>query len=145
VRRPWRSPKLNGRANFQDGAVCPDPFLTRSLIMVPRSTRSAALVGALLLLAGCAGVTPIGELLDNPARYDGKTVRVEGEVRESAGGLGLGAYQVRDDTGTLTVVSETGGPPRSGSKIGVKGRFQALITLGTRSLAVLREESRDSR
>lgn len=119
--------------------------------MVPRSLRSAspaslaALAGVLLLLAGCAGITPIGELLDNPARYDGKTVRVEGEVRESAGGLGLGAYQVRDETGTLTVVSETGGPPRSGSKIGVKGRFQALITLGTRSLAVLREESRESR
>ena len=89
--------------------------------------------------------TPIGELLDNPARYDGKTVRVEGEVKESAGGLGLGAYQVRDRTGTLTVVSQTGGPPRSGSKVGVKGRFEALITLGSKSLAVLREESRDSR
>jgi hypothetical protein len=119
--------------------------------MVPRTLRSArpdslaALAGALLLLAGCAGVTPIGELLDNPAKYDGKTVRVEGEVRESAGGLGLGAYQVRDDTGTLTVVSETGGPPRSGSKIGVKGRFEALLTLGARSLAVLREESREAR
>jgi hypothetical protein len=119
--------------------------------MVPRTFRSgrpaalAALTGALLLITGCAGVTPIGELLDNPAKYDGKTVRVEGEVRESAGGLGLGAYQVRDDTGTLTIVSETGGPPRRGAKVGVKGRFEALITLGSRSLAVLREESRDSR
>jgi hypothetical protein len=113
-----------------------------------RARRSAArvsLAAALLLLAGCAGVTPIGELLDNPARYDGKTVRVEGEVKESAGGLGLGAYQVRDDTGTLTVVSERAGPPRSGSRIGVKGRFEALLTLGARSLAVLREESRDAR
>jgi hypothetical protein len=73
------------------------------------------LAGTLLFLVGCAGITPIGELLDNPARSDGKTVRVEGEVKESAGGLGLGAYQVRDETGTLTVVSETGGPPRSGS------------------------------
>ncbi|HJR51874.1 MAG TPA: hypothetical protein VJ794_12250 [Gemmatimonadales bacterium] len=115
---------------------------------VPRSVRPASIVllaGALLFLAGCAGVTPIGELLDNPAKYDGKTVSVEGEVKESAGGLGLGAYQVRDDTGTLTVVSETGGPPRTGSKVGVKGRFEALITLGSRSLAVLREESRESR
>lgn len=110
--------------------------------------RLAALVslaGVLLVLTGCVGVTPIGELLDNSARYDGKTVRVEGEVQESAGGLGLGAYQVKDQTGTLTVVSEKGGPPRTGSKVGVKGRFEALITLGSKSLAVLREESRDSR
>jgi hypothetical protein len=119
--------------------------------MLPRTSRSArpapvvALAGALLLLAGCAGVTPIGELLDNPAKYDGKTVRVEGEVKESVGGLGIGGYQVRDDTGTLTVVSETAGPPRSGSNISVKGTFQALITLGSRSLAVLREESREAR
>jgi hypothetical protein len=119
--------------------------------MLPRTSRSArpasfvVLAGALLLLAGCAGVTPIGELLDNPAKYDGKTVRVEGEVKESVGGLGIGGYQVRDDTGTLTVVSETGGPPRSGSRISVKGTFQALITLGARSLAVLREESREAR
>jgi hypothetical protein len=119
--------------------------------MFPRTPRSArpaslmALAGTLLLLAGCAGVTPIGELLDNPAKYDGKSVRVEGEVKESVGGLGVGGYQVRDDTGTLTVVSETAGPPRSGSKISVKGTFQALITLGSKSLAVLREESREAR
>lgn len=119
--------------------------------MFPRPTRSArsaflvVTAGALLVLAGCAGVTPIGDLLDNPAKYDGKTVRVEGEVKESVGGLGMGGYQVRDDTGTLTVVSETAGPPRSGSTISVKGTFQALITLGTRSLAVLREESREAR
>ena len=109
-----------------------------------RTTALATFAGAVLMLSGCAGVTPIGELLDNPARYDGKSVRVQGEVKESAGGLGLGAYQVRDNTGTLTVVSDKGGPPRSGSKIGVRGRFEALITLGSRSLAVLREESRDS-
>ncbi len=116
-------------------------------LRVHRQRPLAALVpvaGALFLLAGCAGITPIGELLDNPAHYDGKTVRVEGEVKESAGGLGLGAYQVRDNTGTLTVVSEKGGPPRSGSKVGVKGRFEALITLGSKSLAVLREESRST-
>jgi hypothetical protein len=107
-----------------------------------RTLRATTVAAALLLLAGCAGVTPIGELLDNPARYDGKTVSVRGEVRESAGGLGLGAYQVKDDTGTLTVLSENAGPPRTGSTIGVKGRFEALITLGSKSVAVLRELSR---
>jgi hypothetical protein len=98
--------------------------------------------GTLALLAGCASVTPIGDLLDNASRYNGKTVRIEGEVRESAGGLGVGAYQVRDATGTLPVLSEQASPPRTGSKIGVKGRFEALFTLGPKTLAVLREESR---
>lgn len=98
--------------------------------------------GALAMLAGCASVTPIGALLDNAARYNGKTVRIEGEVRESAGGLGFGAYQVRDATGTLPVLSEQGGAPRTGSKIRVRGRFESLFTLGSKSLAVLREESR---
>jgi len=45
------------------------------------SVRSAA---ALALLTGCASVTPIGELLDSASRYNGKTGRIEGEVRGSA-------------------------------------------------------------
>jgi hypothetical protein len=116
--------------------------------MLPIAHRSQRVVEllslavALTLLAGCASVTPIGNLLDNPARYDGKSVRVEGEVKESGGGLGVGAYQVKDNTGTLTVISEHGGAPRTGARVTVKGIFQALLTLGSKSLAVLREESR---
>lgn len=100
------------------------------------------LAGALFLLTGCASVTPIGQLLDNSTRYDGKTVRIKGEVRNSVGALGRGAYQVKDATGTLTVVTEEGSPPRNGSNVGVKGKFQALFNLGRENLAVLREESR---
>jgi hypothetical protein len=99
-------------------------------------------VAAVVLLAGCASVTPIGHLLDDPGRYDGKSVKVQGVVKQSAGALGVGTYQVQDNTGTLTVVTQTGGAPRSGDKIGVQGIFQALFTLGSQSLAVLREQSR---
>ena len=108
-----------------------------------RLRRTLPLVG-LLLLAGCASVTPIGELLSNSTKYNGKTVRVRGEVTKSVGALVAGAYQVKDDTGTLTVVSEGNSPPPQGVKIGVKGLFQSLVTLGSRSLAVLREESRST-
>lgn len=108
----------------------------------PHLTPLVLSAGALTLLVGCASVTPIGELLDNAPRYNGKTVRIQGEVRESAGALGLGGYQVRDATGTLPVLSEHAGPPRTGSKIAVKGRFEALFTLGSKSLAVLHEKSR---
>ena len=104
-------------------------------------TRLAVAAGLLIALNGCASITPIGDLLNNAARYDGKTVKIEGEVREAVGGLGLGAFQVRDNTGTIPVVSQSS-PPRTGSRIGVKGKFESLFTVGTRSLAVLREESR---
>lgn len=96
-------------------------------------------------LSGCAGVTQINELMANPGRYDGKTVRVQGTVKEAAGALGVGGYQIDDGTGTLTVISEQGGIPTTGARISVKGTFEALATLGSRSLAVLREESRDAR
>ena len=108
----------------------------------PRRVSWLMPLAAALLIAGCAGVTPIRDLLNDPSKYDGKTVRIEGEVQGSAGGLGVGAYEVKDDTGRLTVVSEDRDPPRSGAKVGVKGKFQALLSLGIKSLAVLREESR---
>lgn len=107
-----------------------------------RRLHRLTLIAAIALVAGCAGVTPIRDLLNDPSKYDGKTVRIEGEVQGSAGGLGVGAYEVKDKTGRLTVVSEDRDPPRSGAKVGVKGKFQALLSLGIKSLAVLREESR---
>ena len=111
---------------------------------IATSARRLRLVAAALLLAGCAGVTPIGELLDNSSKYDGKTVRVKGEVREGAGGLGVVAYQLRDKTGSITVVSDRGNAPRRGSQVAVKGRFESLFSLGRSGVAVIREESRDA-
>lgn len=110
--------------------------------MSQRTRRLLPLTAAVLTLAGCAGVTPIGELLSESSRYNGKTVRIKGEVTRSVGAVVAGAYQVRDDTGTLTVVSDRGSSPPENTRIGVKGVFQALVTLGTRSVAILREESR---
>ena len=109
-----------------------------------RTVSLLPLVG-LLLLAGCASVTPIGDLLDNSTKYDGKTVRVQGEVQGGAGGLGVGAYQLKDKTGTITVVSDRGSAPRKGADVSVKGRFESLFSLGRAGVAVIREESRESR
>jgi hypothetical protein len=107
-----------------------------------RRARLLPLAAFLVLLAGCASVTPINELLNDASRYNGKTVRIKGEVTRSVGAVVAGAYQVRDETGTLTVVSDGASPPPEKSRIGVKGVFQALVTLGSRSVAILKEESR---
>jgi hypothetical protein len=109
---------------------------------VPRLAPRLSLVGILFVIGGCAGVTPIRDLLNDPSRYDGKTVRVKGEVKGAVGGLGVGAYEIKDNTGQLTVVSDQNDPPRTGANVGVKGKFQSVLSLGIKSLAVLREESR---
>lgn len=103
----------------------------------------AAVAAVLVAASGCVGgVTPIKTLLDDPARFDGKVVRIAGDVGPSAGILGYGAYQVNDGTGTLSVVSQGGGAPREGAKVGVEGTFKAVFTLGTQSAAVLMEKQR---
>lgn len=99
-------------------------------------------MATLLLVRSCAGVTPIKTLMDDPARFDGKSVRIVGEVQEAVGALGVGAYRINDSTGTISVVSETGGAPRSGAWVGVEGTFKAVYTLGPNSGAVIVERRR---
>lgn len=107
------------------------------------SSRRALAALSLLVLAACPRTRPIKELLDDPSRFDGKTVRIAGEVKQSIGLLGLGAYQVDDGTGTLTVVSQGGsGTPRVGATVGVEGEFRSAFTVGSQTAAVLVEKKR---
>jgi len=90
-----------------------------------------AALASVVLLAACPGVKPIKELLDDPSRYQGETVRVAGEVTESVGALGIGGYQVNDGTRTLTVVLKSGGaPPRVGAKVGRRGHLPVGLHVG---------------
>ena len=76
---------------------------------------------AVAVLAGCTSTTPIKTLLDDPSQYDHKTVAIAGTVKNSIGVLGYGAYQVDDGTGALIVLTQEGGAPREGAKVGVSG------------------------
>lgn len=100
-----------------------------------------------LALTGCrdAPTTDIGTLLADPAQYNNKTVTVEGTVGRSIGVLGYGAYELADDTGKLPVISKTGGAPREGSKVVVRGEFRNAFTLGTTTGAAIMEEERVTR
>lgn len=100
---------------------------------------------AVVFMACNEKTTSIKQLLDDPAQYDGKTVRIAGEVQGSIGALGFGAYQVKDGTGTIPVVSEGGGAPTRGANVGVEGTFRAAYTLGNQSAAVVVEKRRITR
>ena len=106
---------------------------------------SCAFAVALLMagLVGCkSNVTSIKTLLDDPARFDKQTVRIAGDVEEAAGLMGYGGYRVNDGTGTIAVVTDTNGAPRTGAKVGVEGEFRSAFTLGTTSVAVIMEKQR---
>ena len=106
---------------------------------------AAGVLLGLFALGACKAeqsVVTIKTLLDDPTRYDGQVVRIAGDVGTAVGAFGFGAYQVNDGTGTLNVVSKTGGAPREGARVGVEGTFKALFTLGTRSGAALQETRR---
>jgi hypothetical protein len=99
-------------------------------------------MATVLVLRSCGGTTPIKTLLDDPSRFDGKTVRIAGNVEGSIGILGTGGYKVNDGTGTLPVVTGSGGTPRNGARVGVEGTFHSAFTLGSTSAAVLVEKRR---
>jgi hypothetical protein len=113
-------------------------------MMLPtRAARALSMAALLLSLGGCKGeVTPIRDLLANTGRYDGQTVAIAGEVKGAAGAFGYGVYQLDDGTGTITVVTEKGGVPAQGARIGVEGKFRSGITVGTESVAAIQETKR---
>ena len=102
------------------------------------------LLGVLVALPACkgGGTTSIKTLLDDPSRFDKQTVRIAGTVEEGVGIGGYGTYHVDDGTGKLWVVSQGGGSPRNGAKVGVEGEFRSGFTLGGMSAAALMEKKR---
>jgi len=111
-----------------------------------RKTRLAVALVAMGLCAAVLGcnqsITPIKTLLDDPSRFDHKTVAIVGNVKESAGILGYGGYRVDDGTGVIAVVTSSGGAPRTGAKVGVEGEFRSAYTIGSESGVVLLESKR---
>lgn len=111
-----------------------------------RGLSAAAWLALLAASAGCKGeTTPIHELLQNAAGLDGQTVQVVGEVITAAGAFGKGVYQIDDGTGSIMVVTEKGGVPAQGSKVGVRGTFRSAFTVGTDVIAVIQESDRRTR
>jgi hypothetical protein len=115
-------------------------------VNIRRSAKPFLFVAMALAFMACnEKTTSIKTLLSDPGKYDGQTVRIAGEVENSIGALGYGAYELKDGTGTLPVVTEGGGAPARGSKVAVEGTFHAAYTLGLQSRAVVVEKRRVTR
>lgn len=86
------------------------------------------------------GTTSIAAINNDPARYE--TVFVRGEVLQSIGAFGRGAYQITDGENTIWVVTEMG-LPSNDTRVTVQGEVLQGITIAGRNLGVtLREQQR---
>jgi hypothetical protein len=118
--------------------------------MMRRTGTWSGLLGVAAVIALIVGAcnektNKVKDLLADPGKYDGQTVRIAGDVQNSIGALGYGAYELNDGTGTLPIVTEGGGAPARGAKVGVEGTFRAAYTLGVESRAVVVEKRRVTR
>lgn len=106
---------------------------------------SLLLFAFVALLAGCPQRTTISQLNGNSGRYRDKEVLVIGEVTNSFGALGRGAFELSDETGKIWVITERGVPAR-GERVGSIGRFMGGVTWEGRNFgSALRETDRKRR
>jgi hypothetical protein len=104
-----------------------------------RSLVGCTLAFGLLLSTGCGSVK-IGRILSDPSRFNNRNVRVQGEVNRSVGAIVAGVYEVRDETGSIYVLSG-GSTPRKGSQVRVDGRVNSGVTFMGKSFGTILREN----
>ena len=103
----------------------------------------AAVLGSMLLLAGCPTSLKIADIEKDPGRYMNKQITVNGKVSSSYGVLGMGMFQLNDGTGSIWVLSENFGVPGQGTTVSVTGQLVQTASFGGKNYSnVLRETKR---
>lgn len=82
----------------------------------------------ILALTGCYYSPSIAHINNNPYRYQGRVVHINGTVVNSAGAIVAGYYQVDDGTGKIVVLSH-GNVPRRGTRVKLSGRVSSGISV----------------
>ena len=100
---------------------------------------TGVMVAGALITAAC-GPVKIGRITADPSRFRNQTVRVTGNVVTSVGLLGTGGYQIRDETGSIYVISRTG-VPSSGSRVIVTGTVTPGVQVLGQSLGTAIRET----
>lgn len=97
---------------------------------------------AVIAMAGCDyfGFTPIRDIAATPAQFEGKEVKIKGQVANPVQLLSLRTFTLKDETGEITVT--TGGSlPAAGSEVVVKGTVKSAVIVGGKSLGLRVEEA----
>lgn len=108
-----------------------------------RAAASALVLAAALALAGCDyfGFTPIKEILEKPAQFEGQEVKVKGRVTKVAKILALSGYNLRDATGEITVINYDGKLPAENADVAIKGKVKSAVIMGGNAIGLRVEET----
>ena len=100
-----------------------------------------ALAG-MLSLSGCDyfGFTPIKEILAKPAQFDGKVVKIKGRVTRVAKILAMKGYNLRDDSGEITVITY-GKLPAENDEVAIKGKVMSAVIMSGSAIGLRVEET----
>ena len=110
-------------------------------------SRLLMLLFCLPLLAGCDnspfGFVKIGDITSQPASYEGKEVKVRGEVTDVAKipFIETMIYTLRDDTGEITVFTFDN-LPQVHQRLAITGKVQSAAIIGGEAFGVRLKESR---
>lgn len=113
------------------------------MTLVTRYCPVAALAfAAALTLAGCDyfGFTPIREILDKPAQFEGQEVKVKGKATRVTKILAMSGYNLRDETGEITVITD-GKLPAENDEVAVRGRVKSAVIMGGNAIGLRLEET----
>ncbi len=108
--------------------------------LVKRLGSASLILAVMLLLTACPSQTTISKINADPGRYRNKEVAIVGNVTDSYGVLGNGAYEIDDGTGRLWVVTRRGVPSR-GARVGAKGHVYNGFHFGGRTFGTVLEET----
>ena len=113
--------------------------------MINRKCKIAVfLLSVSLLLISCDSIfsTPINNILENPRNYNGRSIKISGEVTEVFSLILIKYFVVKDKTGEIIVVTKRL-LPRKGDMITVKGTVQEAFSIGDQQLIVIMENDKE--
>lgn len=99
----------------------------------------SAIVLAALAACGRFRTTSIKDVLENPAAYEGKSVKLEGTVADATNLMVLKFYHLEDATGRIAVVARRAVPLR-GARVTVAGTVHQAFAIGDQNLTVVIED-----
>ncbi|MBX2927806.1 MAG: hypothetical protein KF852_08230 [Saprospiraceae bacterium] len=90
----------------------------------------------------CSRHTPIGDIVDNPEKYQkpGATT-IKGTVASKIDVMGFSAFKILDMSGEIRVVSSRS--YQKGQEVVIKGHVENLLSLGNTKLIVFKEDEQE--